>query len=161
MMGSRWLKRCDAFPKWQFRLVRRGRANFADYGHGQKEGEVDGRLGYVRAPYLHYAYSKGWHAWLERHNRYSSQEAVARLKDDVSWQMVWSGTPSQRNKALKPLLSRLPGWPLARFLADYLLRLGFLEGREGLIYCVNMAYYEFLIQLKMRELRERVVTPLS
>lgn len=153
MLYGRWLKRCDGFPKWQFRVVRRGRANFTDFGHGQKEGEVDGRIDYIREPYLHYAFSKGWSPWLDRHNRYSTLEAKDRLAADVSWPDVFTRNGSQRNKALKPLLSRVPGWPLLRFLADYIGRLGFLEGKAGLAYCLNMAIYEYFIQLKMAELR--------
>jgi hypothetical protein len=34
----------------------------------------------------------------------------------------------------------------------YVFKLGFLEGRPGFVYCVNLAYYEFLIRIKMREL---------
>jgi len=45
MLDSRWLRRSDSFPKWQLRIVRRGRADFIDSGHGQKEGRVDGQLG--------------------------------------------------------------------------------------------------------------------
>jgi hypothetical protein len=56
---------------------------------------------------------------------------------------------------LKPIVSRLPGWPLLRFFITYVLRLGFLEGRPGFVYCVNLAYYEFLIRLKMREQKLR------
>jgi len=44
MLNERWLKRADNFPKWQFRLLRLGRARFTDFGHGQKEGEVDGMI---------------------------------------------------------------------------------------------------------------------
>ena len=153
ILGGKWLRRCDAFPKWQLRLVRRGRAFFADFGHGQKEGEVNGRLGYITEPYLHYAFSKGWSFWLERHNRYSTQEAMARTQSEVIWREVFSREPSVRNKALKPLVGRLPGWPFIRFVIDYFGRLGFLEGRAGFIYCANMAIYEYFIRLKMAELR--------
>ena len=79
MLEDKWLKHCDNFPKWQFRLMRKSRAKFTDFGHGQKEGNVLGRIDYIREPYLHYGFSKGWTHWLDRHNRYSSQEAVARL----------------------------------------------------------------------------------
>ena len=47
---GRWLKRCDNFPKWQFRLLRKGRARFTDFGHGQKEGELNGRIKYLPVP---------------------------------------------------------------------------------------------------------------
>lgn len=153
MLDGRWLRRCDSFPKWQFRLLRPGRARFIDSGHGQKEGQIDGRIAYLREPYLHYSFSKGWSHWLQKHNEYSTLEAADRLRRSVSWRMLFSRDASARNRALKPLVSRLPGWPLLRFLHMYLLKRGFLEGRAGLTYCANMAYYEFLIGLKIKELK--------
>ena len=150
-----WLKRSDSFPKWQFRLLRRGRATFADFGHGQKEGKIDGTLDYLREPYLHFSVSKGWSTWVDRHNRYSSEEAAERNRTPVDWDEIFTRNPSIRNKALKPLVSRIPGWPLLRFLHAYIFSGGFLEGRPGFTYCVNLAYYEFLIQIKQRELRQR------
>lgn len=48
----------------------------------------------------------------------------------------------------------MPGWPVLRFIMMYFVKLGFIEGTPGLIYSVNIAYYEFFIQVKMRELAE-------
>ena len=152
MLENRWLKHCDNFPKWQFRLLRKGRARFTDFGHGQKEGDVTGRIEYIREPYIHYGFSKGWFQWIERHNKYSSQEAVSRLTTCPPIKNIFTRHGSIRNPALKSWLSKLPGWPLLRFYQAYFLNLGFLEGVPGFIYCVNMGYYEFLIQIKMREL---------
>jgi glycosyltransferase involved in cell wall biosynthesis len=154
MLEGRWLRRCDSYPKWQLRLLKRNRVRFTDYGHGQKEGAVSGHLLYLREPYLHFAFSKGWSAWIIRHNRYSSQEARARLNAKIDWRKIFSRHGSARNPAIKVLVTRVPGWPLVRFLHAYVLKLGFLEGIPGLIYCVNMSYYEFLIQIKLRELRQ-------
>jgi len=148
---ERWLKRCDSFPKWQFRLMRQGRARFTDFGHGQKEADVKGTLEYLSAPYDHHGLSKGIGHWLDRHNRYATLEAAARLDAPVNFRDVFSAHGSTRNKALKPIVSRVPGWPMIRFLITYVLRLGFLEGRPGFVYCANLAYYEFLIRIKMRE----------
>jgi glycosyltransferase involved in cell wall biosynthesis len=155
ILSSRWLRHSDSFPKWQFRILRRGRATFIDSGHGQKEGAVNGEIGYVREPYLHYAFSKGWEAWWAKHNGYSSREAADRLTRSVSWSGIFARDSSRRNHALKPLLSRIPGWPLFRFLHMYILKGGFLEGRDGLDYCASMAWYEFLICAKMRELSRK------
>lgn len=147
-----WLKHSDHFPKWQFRLLRHGKARFIDYGHGQKEDAVEGAVLYLKEPYEHHALSKGWTDWVERHNRYSSKEARARLDTPVDWKGLFSTEGPRRNRALKSWVSRIPGWPLARFLLTYVFHLGFLEGRTGFIYCANLAYYEFLIQIKMEEL---------
>ncbi len=152
MLDEVWLKRCDNFPKWQFRVLRKDRARFTDFGHGQKEGEVNGKIAYLKEPYLHYGFSKGWSQWIDRHNQYSSQEAVARLHNRPPFKNIFTSNQSIRNPALKSWLSRMPGWPFLRFLHAYILKLGFLEGKPGFIYCTNMAYYEFLIQIKMREL---------
>lgn len=152
---GQWLKRCDSFPKWQFRLLRKGAARFTDFGHGQKEADVRGTIEYLSTPYDHYALSKGIGPWVERHNRYASLEAVERLTAPIKWREVFSPHGSRRNKALKPLVSRMPAWPLVRFFAMYVMKLGFLEKRAGFVYCANIAYYEFLIRIKMREQKQK------
>jgi glycosyltransferase involved in cell wall biosynthesis len=149
-----WLKRCDSFPKWQFRLLRKGRARFIDFGHGQKEGAVDGRLDYIREPYLHFPLSKGIDRWRERHVRYAEQEAVARAKEPINFRNIFSSNGSLRNRALKPLVSRVPGWPLLRFAWPYIFRLGFLEKSAGFIYCLNIARYERMIQKRLAKIRQ-------
>jgi glycosyltransferase involved in cell wall biosynthesis len=154
MMEGRWLKHCDNFPKWQFRLLKTGMARFTDFGHGQKEKLLGGRIEYIKEPYLHYGFSKGWAHWVERHNRYSGQEAMARLANRPSLRNIFSAHGSIRNPALKSWLGRIPGWPLLRFCHAYFLNLGFTEGMPGFIYCANIAWYEFLIQVKMRELKK-------
>jgi glycosyltransferase involved in cell wall biosynthesis len=154
MFENIWLKRSDNFPKWQFRLLRRGMADFTDFGHGQKENIIKGRVEYIKEPYLHYGFSKGWYHWIERHNKYSSQEAEARLMNRPAFKNIFNTHGSVRNPALKSWLSRIPGWPLLRFLFAYFVKLGFLEGLPGFIYCTNMGYYEFLIKIKMREIRK-------
>ena len=154
MLENKWLKYCDNFPKWQFRLLKKGKARFTDFGHGQKEADVNGEINYIKEPYLHYGFSKGWFAWIERHNKYSTLEAKSRLFQTPPFSDIFSAHTSKRNPALKSWLIKIPGWPVLRFLHAYLINLGFLEGKPGFIYCVNMAYYEFLIKIKIRELKQ-------
>lgn len=153
MLDGQWLKRTGNFPTWQFRLLRLGRARFVDFGHGQKEGAIQGELGYVHEPYEHYAFYKGWSVWFAKHVRYAEQEARARAEHTVSMGQIFSKHSSRRNPALKTLLSHVPGWPIMRFFVQYVIKLGFLDGRGGLTYCLNIAWYEYLIRLNMREKR--------
>jgi glycosyltransferase involved in cell wall biosynthesis len=154
MLEGKWLKHCDNFPKWQFRLMKMGHAGFKDFGHGQKEDNITGRIEYIKEPYLHYGFSKGWYHWVERHNKYSGQEAMARMNNRPPFKNIFSRHGSTRNPALKSWLSRIPGWPLLRFCQAYFLNLGFIEGVPGLIYCANISWYEFQIQIKMREIKK-------
>ncbi|SDT86079.1 Glycosyltransferase involved in cell wall bisynthesis [Verrucomicrobium sp. GAS474] len=157
LLDGQWLRFSDSFPKWQFRLLRRGRARFVNYGHGQKETEVTGKIGFIREPYLHYGFSKGWETWRARHRRYAAEEAAERLagfsRGVVSWRDLFRGR-SLRNKALKPLVSRIPGWPLLRFLHAYLFSGGFLDGKAGFTYCLALARYEGWIVREMHALRK-------
>lgn len=154
MLEERWLKYCDNFPKWQFRLLRRGMARFTDFGHGQKEKLLHGHIEYIKEPYVHYGFSKGWAHWVDRHNKYSGQEAGARLANRPPLKNIFSAHGSIRNPALKSWLSTIPGWPLLRFCYAYFIKFGFTEGMPGFIYCANIAWYEFLIQVKMREIKK-------
>lgn len=155
ILDDRWLRFSGGFPKWQFRLLRQGKARFCDHGHGQKEDRVEGKILYIKEPYLHFAFSKGWSNWIQKHNRYSDQEAIQRSRQQISWADLFSFHGSIRNKALKPLVSSLPGWPVVYFLVVYLFKLGFLDGTSGLVYCLNMSWYEYLIQIKISEINRR------
>jgi glycosyltransferase involved in cell wall biosynthesis len=156
MFNGVWLKRCDSFPKWQFRVLRKGRARFVDFGHGQKESAVEGRLEYIREPYLHFPFSKGIDHWRQRHVHYAEKEAVARAHEPIIWGKIFSPDGSVRNRALKPLVTRLPGWPYLRFAWPFFFRLGFLEGRSGYLYLNNLFRYERLIQKKLQEQQSKV-----
>lgn len=53
--------------------------------------------------------------------------------------------PGKRFKRLlKKVYLRLPMRPLVRFAYHYGLRLGFLDGRPGLVFCTLLAFYDFL-----------------
>jgi len=118
-----------------------------------------GPHGHLRSPLLHYNFSKGLTEWLAKHNQYAlweAMEGVRILKGEAGPQpSVFSRDKPLRRKALKALSFRLPFRPTLRFAYLYMLRLGFLDGRAGLIYCRLMAMYEYMIVLKMRELRLR------
>ena len=152
-LEGRWLKRVGQFPNWQFRLLRRGRASFVDSGHGQKEGTVNGEIGYIREPYHHYPFERGWTHWIEKHNRYSTLEANERLMQHAKITDLFARSSAKRNVALKILMPRIPGWPAIRFFHAYVVRLGFLEGRPGFTMSLNWAIYEYFIKLKMHELQ--------
>jgi glycosyltransferase involved in cell wall biosynthesis len=152
ILDGRWLKRSDNFPKWQFRLLRRGCARFADSGHGQKEGIVNGSIDYISEPYLHYAFSRGWGHWVEKHKTYAKKDAIALLGQPLSLRALFSRHGSHRNTAIKRLVRGSPGWPLLRFAYSYILKGGFFEGRQGLEYCQRMMWYERQIQQELSSL---------
>jgi hypothetical protein len=103
---------------------------------------------------------RGLTAWLERHNEYATWEA--HLYRKFRSEPLGVGPlgflrldPFRRKRVLRRVWVRLPFRPTLRFLVWYLARRGFLDGREGFIFCVLMSYYEFIISAKLRELEAK------
>jgi len=159
MFMGKWLRFSGMYPTYQVRLGRKDALRFRQVGHGQRETLEASQIGTMKAPYLHFGFSKGIADWIERHNRYSDDEARQGLKvlqeNGVGLSGLLSlGDPVRRRRALKQLSVRLPFRPLLRFLYMYLLRLGFLDGRPGFVYCRLLAMYEYWTVLKMRDLKD-------
>lgn len=155
MLLGKWLKYSDAFPVWIMRLVRRGRASFQDSGHGEVPvPPAAGRLPCLAEPFLHFPFSKGLDDWYDRHNRYSTREALREMEElnPLRWDQLWRGTAAERRRTLRDLARRMPCRSALRFAYHYLWRWGVLEGRAGLTFSTLMATYEGMIVLKRREL---------
>jgi glycosyltransferase involved in cell wall biosynthesis len=156
MFEGKWLKHAATYPTYQVRLGRKSALRFVQVGHGQREQIEPGRIGTLREPYLHFPFSKGLGNWLEKHDRYASEDAkegLARKKvGHVPLQPLFSRDATLRRRALKDVAVWLPMRPALRYLYLLVLRRGFLDGRPGFAYCRLMADYERLIVQKMRAL---------
>ena len=73
----------------------------------------------------------------------------------ISWRDLFGRDPILRRKALKQVMYRLPLRPIGMFFVLYFFKLGFLDGRAGFHYAVLRSIYEYLINLKMKELKFR------
>jgi glycosyltransferase involved in cell wall biosynthesis len=154
ILFNTWLKHSDCYPRWQLRLVRKEHPPYIDFGHAQKEKPFeDHQLGYIHEPYEHFAFSRGWYNWFDRHNKYSTNEAKERFVKKLVYQDLFNSHKSKRAQALKLLVHKLPFWPLWRFCYSYFLRFGFLEGSAGFIYCFEIAHYEMMIRIKIKEFK--------
>jgi hypothetical protein len=96
--------------------------------------------------------------WIEKHNRYSTDEAYETVKQLEGgtvdwWDLLGGRSEVERRRALKDLSLRLPFRPLIRFLYMYFGLGGVLDGRAGFTWCVLQAFYEYLILLKVWEIR--------
>jgi len=151
---GRWIKRSSQYPYHQVRFVKIGEARFAKSGHGQREDSTLRGSGYLQTPYDHLNFSKGIADWVDRHNRYSSEEARDALllcKGPVPCRDIFSTDPLVRKRALKRLHARLPARWLWKFSYLYILKGGFLDGYPGFAYCMLNGFYDFLITVKIRE----------
>jgi glycosyltransferase involved in cell wall biosynthesis len=144
---GRWIPHCTDYPAWQARFVKAHGFEFVQAGHGQREAPRM-RMGRLRANYVHDLSADGIDGWLAKHRRYAREEAAAflasRAERGAQWRALLAEPGLARRRALKHLSYHLPARPALRFLYQYLLRGGFLDGRAGLRYCRLLARYEAL-----------------
>ena len=153
---GKWLNRSSGYPSWFGRLFKAGTVRVER--EVNEEYLTDGDIGHLRAHLIHYPFNKGIHHWLEKHNHYSSMEAEALLKETFSrleFRQILSSDPTKRRKFLKQLAYRLPCRPFIVFCYLYFFRMGFLDGIPGLTYCRLRSIYEYMIDLKVKEIRRR------
>jgi glycosyltransferase involved in cell wall biosynthesis len=155
---DRWIKHCGIYPVWVLRLFRPDKVHWERLVNPVPV--VQGSEGRLENHFHHFSFNKGYEAWFEKHNKYSSQEAQEGAKTIQYGFRDWAGLisfrdGSRRRRALKELSFRLPFRPTLRFVYMYLLRLGFLDGWEGLTYCRLLSTYEYLIVLKIKEQQRR------
>jgi hypothetical protein len=149
---GRWIKHSSGYPTWFGRLVK--------LGHVRVEREVneeyvtDGEVGLLKNHVNHYPFNKGLAAWIDKHNRYSTMEArllIEKSLPELRYKDFFSRDPATRRIAVKTLVYKLPGRPLLMFFALYVFKGGFLDGLPGFIFCNLRGYYEFMIDIKVRE----------
>lgn len=156
MFFGKWLRRSSGYPTWFGRFFRVGRVRVERKIN--EEYYTDGKVGHLQEHLIHYPFNKGVSYWFERHNRYSSMEAASLIREvrvPLELRKIFSSDPIVRRKILKQIAYRMPGRPFLVFCYLYLFRLGILDGRAGLTYCVLRSIYEYMIDIKVRELKRR------
>jgi glycosyltransferase involved in cell wall biosynthesis len=150
-----WLKHAQLSP-FYIRLVRPERSR---YTRSINEVlEVDGIIADLTADLDHFPFSKGIAHWVTKHNLYSSMEAELI----VSQQGLQNPSlktalrdPDFHTRRLhqKAIFYKLPGRPFIKWLYMMFVRRAILDGTAGITYATLASFYEYLITVKTRELR--------
>jgi len=120
---GKWLKRSGYYPDPKLRLIKRGAAEF-ELRDVHEDMKMPGKLGHLQGDLLHHAYQT-IESFLDHQNKYSSLGADMVVRErKVGFSVV--------NIVFRPLV---------RFIWAYFFRMGFLDGREGLIVLMNHAAY--------------------
>jgi glycosyltransferase involved in cell wall biosynthesis len=135
--AGKWVHHCGWYPDTKLRLVQKASAQWKGKNpHDILELKSGERGQFLRGDLLHYSYDSVTDH-VEQTNRFTSIAARASYE---------SGTRS----SLFKIVTR----PILKFLKDYFLKLGLLDGRYGLIICSINGLSAFLKYTKIKELQE-------
>lgn len=154
---GKWLKYSGGYPIWVLRFFIPSKVRWDRLVNPTPI--VSGKEGKIESHFLHFSFNKGLDAWFEKHNKYSRAEALEGMKIRSSKQLnkknLLSKDPAIRRRALKEISFLLPFRGFFRFIYQYLICLGFLDGAAGLQWCILNSIYEHMIEIKMQEIDRR------
>ena len=120
---GRWIKHGGFYPDPKLRLIRRGAGKFEEYG-AHPTIKVNGSTGRLKHALIHNAYPT-LRGYIDHMNSYSTSGAEVAV------------AKSHRGFNLLNIVVR----PKVTFLYNYIVRLGFLDGREGFLLHIYHAVY--------------------
>lgn len=130
---GKWIYHCGWYPNFQLRLFQKNLGKFAGFLVHEKVS-LEGKVHRLQSPILHYSY-RNISDHLKFIDRYSSLTAKEKFL---------------KGKRAGVFFSILEGF--YKFFQMYFLKLGFLDGRHGMILSVLGAYYNFLKYIKLYEM---------
>lgn len=161
---GRKLKHGGWYPAPQIKVIRKG--------FGESENKVmdehliitSGRTIYVDGDQTdENLHDLTW--WSDKHNRYASREAQNMLlmqygldADAEGVAAKFWGNDAERKRWLKLRYAKMPLFlrPFIYFFIRYVVKLGFLDGKEGFIWYVLQGFwYRFLVDAKIFELKKQ------
>ncbi len=136
---GRWLKHSGWYPDHVLRLFRREKGNF-DEATVHERAYVDGPVMRLRHDLLHYSYPT-LESYFDKFNRYTSMAALAAHKRG-------------RRAGVAHILIHPP----ACFVKQYMFKLGFLDGLQGLLVCTLSACHVMVKYAKLWALSRGITT---
>lgn len=156
---GRWIKHGAYYPTWILRLFKNGKARSEDREMDEHIVLLQGKSANLENDFVDENLQPlSW--WIERYNKYSTREAnavLAAAREGVAENL--HGSQTERKRWLKNnIYYHAPKFFRAflYFIYRYVVRFGFLDGVEGLIFHFLQGFwYRFLVDAKLFEAKKR------
>ncbi|MGM9510885.1 glycosyltransferase family 2 protein [Larkinella sp. GY13] len=166
MFMNRWMRHGDYYPIWLLRIWRSGQGICEESWMDEHIKLSTGRsIQFGHDLVDHNLNNLTW--WTQKHNLYAIREVIDILNirfnfdQSIRVEPKFFGTQEQRKRYLKQRYASLPLFtrPVMYFLYRYIVRLGVLDGRPGLMWhFLQGLWYRFLVDAKLYEVYHRVGT---
>ncbi|WP_025761346.1 glycosyltransferase family 2 protein [Dyadobacter tibetensis] len=159
MFMDKWIKRGGYYPIWLLRVWRQGKGTCEELWmdeHIKLSGGISKTFEHDIVD--HNLNNLTW--WTQKHNNYAIREVIDLLnikynfgnKETVTPNFF--GTQEQKTRFLKIKYANFPLFtrPFIYFVYRYIFKLGFLDGKKGLIWHFLQGFwYRFLVDAKIYE----------
>jgi len=127
---GKWMEHSGWYPDYVLRLFRNESGQF-DEALVHEQAQVKGEMGYLKNPLQHYTYPNLKHYFnkLQRYTTLAAQQLNERKVKAYPWDLIFR--------------------PPATFFKMYLIKMGFLDGWQGLVLAVLSGYQVLIKYLKL------------
>lgn len=161
---DKWIKHGAFYPMWLMRIWRNGHGICEESWMDEHIKLFQGNVIHLEKDLVdHNLNNITW--WTQKHNFYSIREVIDILnmkynfRDFVAVEPKLFGTQEERKRYLKVKYASVPLFtrPIFYFIYRYFIRLGFIDGKQGLMWHFLQGFwYRFLIDVKIFEIYQRV-----
>lgn len=161
---EKWIKHGAFYPMWLMRIWRNGHGICEESWMDEHIKLFQGNVIHLEKDLVdHNLNNITW--WTQKHNLYTIREVIDILnikynfRDFVAVEPKLFGTQEERKRYLKVKYASVPLFtrPIFYFIYRYFLRLGFIDGKQGLMWHFLQGFwYRFLIDVKIYEIYQRV-----
>ena len=136
---GKWIRHCGWYPDRQTRLYDRTKGKWEERKVHEywRPDETSGKKGLLKGDLLHYSFAT-ISEHLKKIEKYTELGAIAAVEDGKDASLL-----------------KIAVYPKWRFLVDYVIRLGFLDGFYGYLICRLAGYAAFLKYSKIRAYNRR------
>jgi glycosyltransferase involved in cell wall biosynthesis len=160
---KRWIKHGGFYPNFFLRVFKKSKGSIEERWMDEHIF-VTGKtiISGIDVLEMNYDRQENISLWTEKHNRYSTREAVEFLifkyqRGKIKTIADLSGGKTEKKRWMKenfyyklPLFVR----PILYYIYRYIFLLGFLDGKEGLIYHLLQGFwYRFLVDVKIYQIK--------
>jgi len=160
-----WIRHGGYYPKYLLKLFRRSRVRVDSGELVDHHFHVDGVVRKLNADIIEDNLNEAEIAtWIAKHNRYAvlqaRQDFDERASRDTLPASALFGPPDARTRWLKRRWAGLPLFvrPCLYVFYRYIVRLGFLDGKQGFIFHVLQGFwYRLLVDINIDQMSRRTV----
>lgn len=161
MFMGRWIKYGGHYPTYHAMLFRKGKGRCEDKLYDQ-HFKVTGETLKIKGDVIDLI-TESLSTFTQRHDKWSTLEAQQQFfkkegSDDTIQGSFSKNDPIAKRRKLKNIYESFPLFvrPFIYFFIRYFLRLGFLDGKRGLIFhFLQCFWFRFLIDAKIYELKKQ------
>lgn len=157
---GRWIKFGGYYPKYLLKIFRRDKVRIDENELVDHHFYIQGTTRKLNGDIIEdNLKERDLSFWLQKHIRYGELfvlESINKRQQKIKPSIM--GSPDQRSLFFKDLYLKLPLFvrPFLYFAYRYFFKLGFLDGKEGLIFhFLQGLWFRFLVDAKIYEVRVR------